>query len=34
MYIQYACIQLSCVRGRDRREDAGLSFGVVEAPAH
>lgn len=34
MYKQCLCIQLLCVRDRDRREDAGLSFGVVEAPAH
>lgn len=33
-YKQWIYIQLLCVRGSDRRENAGLSFGVVEAPAH
>ena len=33
-YKQWIYIQLLYVRGSDRRENAGLSFGVVEAPAH
>ena len=34
IYKQWIYIQLLCIRGSDRRENAGLSFGVVEAPAH